>query len=54
VETKQVYGVSLQQKRNDAKIDAKLFENIISKDKTVKSSFLLILTTQLASGERRR
>jgi phosphoribosylaminoimidazolecarboxamide formyltransferase/IMP cyclohydrolase len=33
VETRQVYGVSLQQKRNDAKIEAKIFENIVSKDK---------------------
>ena len=36
VETKQVYGVSLQQKRNDAKIDAKSFENIVSKSKDVR------------------
>jgi AICAR transformylase/IMP cyclohydrolase PurH len=33
VETRQVYGVHLQQKRNDARIDAKLFENIVSKNK---------------------
>ncbi|KAI0060648.1 AICARFT/IMPCHase bienzyme [Artomyces pyxidatus] len=33
VETRQVYGVSLQQRRNDAKIDATLFENIVSKAK---------------------
>ena len=37
VETRQVYGVSLQQKRNDAKIEAKLFENVVSQDKNVKS-----------------
>ena len=36
VETRQVYGVSLQQKRNDAKIDAKSFENIVSKSKDVR------------------
>ncbi len=41
VETRQVYGVSLQQKRNDAKIDAKVFENIVSKDKNVKFPFFL-------------
>jgi AICAR transformylase/IMP cyclohydrolase PurH len=40
VETRQVYGVSLQQKRNDAKIEAKIFENIVSQDKKVK--FLLV------------
>jgi|SRR5712671_5818769 len=35
VETRQVYGVSLQQRRNDAKIDAKSFENIVTKNKDV-------------------
>jgi len=40
VETRQVYGVSLQQRRNDGKIDAKLFDNIVSKSKDVRSSFL--------------
>jgi AICAR transformylase/IMP cyclohydrolase PurH len=35
VETRQVYGVSLQQRRNDAKIDAKLFDNIVSKIRDV-------------------
>ena len=57
VETRQVYGVSLQQKRNDAKIDAKIFENIVSKDKDVKSSsfpLFSLLTSQLASGGCRR
>lgn len=38
VETKQVFGVNLQQKRNDSKIDARLFENIVTKNKEV--SFL--------------
>ena len=33
VETRQVYGVSLQQRRNDAKIDAKSFDNVVSKNK---------------------
>ena len=36
VETRQVYGVSLQQRRNDAKIDTKLFDNIVSKSKDVR------------------
>lgn len=31
VETKQVYGIHLQQRRNDAKINADLFKNIVSK-----------------------
>lgn len=35
IETKQVYGISLQQKRNDCKIDATLFQNIVSKNKEV-------------------
>ncbi|KAF6742973.1 bifunctional purine biosynthesis protein ade10 [Ephemerocybe angulata] len=33
IETKQVYGVHLQQNRNDAKIDAKLFENVVTENK---------------------
>jgi len=40
VETRQVYGVSLQQRRNDAKIDAKLYNNIVSKNKDVKVAAL--------------
>jgi len=35
VETRQVYGVSLQQRRNDAKIDAQLFQNVVTKNKDV-------------------
>ena len=38
IETRQVYGVHLQQRRNDAKIDAKLFENIVTKNKEVSYS----------------
>lgn len=33
VETRQVYGISVQQRRNDAKIDASLFTNVVSKNK---------------------
>lgn len=35
-ETRQVYGVYLQQNRNDAKIDKSLFQNIVSSEKTVR------------------
>ena len=35
VETRQVYGVSLQQRRNDCKIDASLFKNVVTKNKDV-------------------
>ena len=38
IETRQVYGVSLQQRRNDAKIDASLFSNIVTKNKEVRRS----------------
>ncbi|KAI0046536.1 AICARFT/IMPCHase bienzyme [Auriscalpium vulgare] len=38
VETRQVYGVSLQQRRNDAKIDASLFTNIVSQSKELPPS----------------
>ncbi|KAF9021403.1 bifunctional purine biosynthesis protein ade10 [Hymenopellis radicata] len=37
VETKQVYGISLQQLRNNCKIDAQLFENIVTKNKELPS-----------------
>ncbi|WOO77632.1 Bifunctional purine biosynthesis protein ade10 [Vanrija pseudolonga] len=33
IETRQVYGVSLQQRRNDVKIDASLFTNLVTKNK---------------------
>lgn len=32
IETRQVYGIHMQQKRNTAQIDAKLFENIVTKN----------------------
>lgn len=35
IETRQVYGVYLQQRRNDAKITGELFNNIVSKNKEV-------------------
>ncbi|KAF5388738.1 hypothetical protein D9757_004748 [Collybiopsis confluens] len=47
VETKQVYGITLHQRRNDAKINAKLFENIVTKRTELPSSALtdLIVAT---------
>ena len=38
IETRQVYGVSLQQNRNNAKIDESLFKDIVTKNKAVSSS----------------
>ncbi|KAJ7777184.1 bifunctional purine biosynthesis protein ade10 [Mycena metata] len=38
VETKQVYGVHLQQRRNNAKIDAALFNNIVTKSTELPSA----------------
>jgi len=35
VETRQVFGISMQQGRNDAKIDASLFTNLVSKNNEV-------------------
>lgn len=35
IETRQVYGISLQQKRNDVVIDSSLFSNIVTKNKEV-------------------
>ncbi|KAI1796713.1 bifunctional purine biosynthesis protein ade10 [Ganoderma leucocontextum] len=47
VETRQVYGISLQQRRNDAKIDANLFTNIVTKNKELTDQALtdLIVAT---------
>jgi phosphoribosylaminoimidazolecarboxamide formyltransferase / IMP cyclohydrolase len=42
VETKQVYGVHLRQKRNDSKIDKSLFENLVTKNKDVSPLFTLL------------
>ncbi len=36
IETRQVYGISLQQKRNDCKIDETLFQNLVTKNKEVR------------------
>ena len=41
-ETRQVYGISLQQNRNDAKIDAELFKNIVTTEKDVSECFYLL------------
>ncbi|KZV92415.1 bifunctional purine biosynthesis protein ade10 [Exidia glandulosa HHB12029] len=35
IETRQVYGISMQQGRNDVKIDGKLFQNIVSQNKSL-------------------
>ncbi|KIY44998.1 AICARFT/IMPCHase bienzyme [Fistulina hepatica ATCC 64428] len=43
-ETKQVYGISLQQKRNDAKIDEDLFKTVVSQSKELPKSALVDLT----------
>ncbi|PPQ88695.1 hypothetical protein CVT25_009459 [Psilocybe cyanescens] len=47
IETKQVYGVHLQQKRNNSKIDSKLFGNIVTENKEVPSGAItdLIVAT---------
>jgi len=43
VETRQVYGISLQQGRNTVKIDASLFQNIVTKNKELPKSALVDL-----------
>jgi len=40
VETRQVYGISMQQLRNNAKIDAKLFQNIVTENKELPDQAL--------------
>lgn len=44
IETRQVYGISLQQRRNDVKITKELFTNVVSEKKDVPDSALLDLT----------
>jgi AICAR transformylase/IMP cyclohydrolase PurH len=43
VETRQVYGVSLEQRRNDAKIGTSLFSNVVSQKKEVCDSCMTLL-----------
>lgn len=43
VETRQVYGISLQQRRNDIKIEPSLFKNIVSKNKDLPAQAALDL-----------
>ncbi|KAE8541432.1 phosphoribosylaminoimidazolecarboxamide formyltransferase/IMP cyclohydrolase [Cryptococcus gattii VGV] len=38
IETRQVYGISLQQKRNDCKIDESLFKNVVTANKDLPKS----------------
>jgi len=47
IETRQVYGVYLQQKRNNARIDADMFSNVVSKNKNLPESAIrdLIVAT---------
>ncbi|KAG0069476.1 Bifunctional purine biosynthesis protein ade10 [Linnemannia elongata] len=47
IETRQVYGLSMQQKRNDVQIDASLFKNLVSKNKNLPESAIrdLIVAT---------
>ncbi|KAM0793365.1 5-aminoimidazole-4-carboxamide ribonucleotide (AICAR) transformylase/IMP cyclohydrolase [Microbotryomycetes sp. NB124-2] len=50
METRHVYGVSLEQRRNDAKISAETFTNIVSKNKTLSAEAttdLIVATTAL-------
>ncbi|GAA5891817.1 hypothetical protein JCM8208_002901 [Rhodotorula glutinis] len=50
VETRQVYGITLEQRRNDAKIDASIFSNIVSKNKDLSPQALtdlIVATTAL-------
>ncbi|OCF58400.1 phosphoribosylaminoimidazolecarboxamide formyltransferase/IMP cyclohydrolase [Kwoniella mangroviensis CBS 10435] len=49
IETRQVYGVSLQQRRNDCKIDESLFQNIVTKNKNLpKSAIIDLIVATLA------
>ncbi|KAJ2287722.1 bifunctional phosphoribosylaminoimidazolecarboxamide formyltransferase/IMP cyclohydrolase, partial [Coemansia sp. RSA 2706] len=43
-ETRQVYGLRLQQRRNDARIDASLFDNVVSQNRAMPASAVRDLT----------
>ncbi|KAH9924820.1 bifunctional purine biosynthesis protein ade10 [Amylocystis lapponica] len=43
IETRQVYGIHMQQKRNNAKISAELFQNIVTANKTLPAQALIDL-----------
>lgn len=46
-ETRQVYGLYMEQKRNNYKVDASLFTNIVSKNKNVSLSVMRIYLARL-------
>lgn len=43
VERKVLFGMTLEQKRNDGKIDENLFINIVTKRQDVSSSIIILL-----------
>lgn len=53
VETRQVYGISMEQRRNDALISASTFTNVVSKNTTVSrdvfDSSVLVLTSVIVN-----
>ena len=54
IETRQVYGISMRQKRNDAVIDASLFKNVVTKNKEVSHLYhYLSQTNETATAIRR-
>ena len=44
METRTIFGLQLQQRRNDAVIDGSFFGNIVSRSKEVSESLLMFLT----------
>lgn len=62
IESRQVYGITLEQRRNDAKISKDTFTNIVSKNKDVRqhsspipraAALTLQLQTALRLGHHR-
>lgn len=53
IETRQVYGIHLQQRRNDAKITSALFENIVTTNKDVRLYFHISLEFCITSDLQR-
>lgn len=58
VETRQVYGIHLSQKRNDAKVNSELFNNIVTQNKDVRyfytyeSSVSILIMAPAPRGRR--
>jgi AICAR transformylase/IMP cyclohydrolase PurH len=54
IETRQVYGINMQQKRNDAKIGPSLFVDLVTQNKDVSCFQLQAIPLELMSSRSSR